>query len=210
MMKEKKYVLIAFTFILIFLFSDCKKEQDYYQIPPYFKNWSVFQTGSKWVYQYEESELTDTTIITSVRSEKEQNSRDAPYYETFTMYIKSGLFTILSTDAHYDNNNKESIFSAGILYHGNGSLGEIMVVSGMALDPAYQSINFHSVENDGFIDSLMVNNQEFYHAIHTSGGFLSDYKYDFYLVEHIGLVKMTVHHEGKDSTWNLLSYHVVQ
>ena len=180
------------------LFAGCNKKVEKYYVQNTFKEWSLFQQGSYWLYLNEISGKTDSSYLYSFTSTWfYQPIAEDNLYEMISYRIPNiGEFRVGARSDY-------SFFSVqGIFPHGIYILTSwVTSHSSDQVSPTCWVVKRY--------DSLIVNNQLFFDVIHTRDTFSNSIN-DYYVAKKIGLIKFAVKYEHSDSTWSLLRYHIEQ
>jgi len=199
------YTIFCCTIILI---GSCKKKEtpQYFNIDKSFKDWSLFQKGSYWVFLNEISLQMDSSYVTTdprigylPPDPDVINHYEQIYYELTNSFIKY---------VEINKNSSESDMSFSTDYADNTVFAALFsgYTDGSWFGSAY-SCSF--VEK---IDTMIVNTNKFRDVIHTRviDSYYNNLQFDYYFVKNVGWVKYSIKTSTMDSTWSLLRYHVVQ
>ena len=201
--------LVIFLIISVFASQSCKdkpKTQVLISISEQMKEYSVFKSGSYWVFINDINGRTDSCYIE-----------------------KPAKFTFIQKDYP----NVDSIWEyCGIFYGGNFIYGTwidnnfygIGLNSGTG-NPCLSKDNFqpgftysfnanHILRNMTFYDSIVINGNSFYSVMVTQYlsyvEFNDTIKYTYYLGKNIGLIQYNRKEKNSDTTWSLQRYKIIQ
>ncbi len=187
------------TLIIYFLLiTGCNKNAEKYYVQDSFKQWSLFQYGSYWIYANDKNANNDSSYVYSGPSTWFYKPiGDGKFYEVISYQIMNiGEFRL---GAKTDNSVLiiEGKFQAG------GYVLTSSVTSNLSdkVSPTCWVIKRY--------DSITVNNQLFFDVIHTRDTFSNSIN-DYYFGKKVGLIKFAIKNEYIDSTWSLVRWHSVQ
>jgi hypothetical protein len=200
-----------FSCVVSITFCGCKKSSQpiHYVISDEIKQWYLYQKGSYWIYQNENTLQIDSTSI----------SKDPSFWQD-NFYKDDGSLGAITDhiDISYDGN---------VLQTCNITPGEVEISTREA---GYHKIAFLSNIEEGkklilseytyeyihHYDSLAIYNQYFHDVRQTrfssslnSNG-TDSLALNLFFARHIGLIKLTQSRSGTDTTWSVIRYHPIQ
>ncbi|MDP4281720.1 MAG: hypothetical protein Q8867_06165 [Bacteroidota bacterium] len=206
MNKNAKYIITIIVIILGFNIS-CKKEKSYtYYISQELKTYAVFQPGSYWVYKNELTGVLDSSYINIppgyTYTHLGEHLSDPIWESCNTLYCGNFIYS------SYVDQDKYAI---DFYSWGSTCLMSNKFKPGFLYE-IQSNMYFKDVDE---IDSLVINNNKYYHVLNTQ--YLSKSIFDgdsiiysYYLVKSLGLIKISKKVHNIDTSWSLLRYHVVQ
>ena len=193
-----KILINISLFFLYLLITGCNKTEEKYYVQGSFKEWSLFQYGSYWIYLNEKSGRVDSSwVYTGPSTWFYKPIGDGKLYEVISFQIMNiGPFKL---GAKTDNS---ILLIEGKFFSG-----------GYALTSLVTSNLSDQVSSSCWVmkryDSLIVNNQMFFNVIITRDTFSNSIN-DFYFAKKVGLIKFAIKNEYGDSTWSLVRSHIIQ
>ncbi len=199
--------LIIFIVVLTGL-AGCSKKKVWptYTIPQDLKDCLVFNTGSYWVYHYENNGDPDSTYVTvnpiiTYSGEGYPGERSALERNKIS-YNASLIDSIIVLQDTY------------LVYFGNGAI--FAGSESSTFTPGYISVtgSRDTLRNIAFLDSATINGNVF-HNIYVSQYSTPTLQYfpdvcTAYFVKNVGLVKFNHRNSTTNETWSLMRYKVVQ
>jgi hypothetical protein len=194
---------LLFFFILIFFSFGCKKDQKHNYISATVKDLGFFQKQSYWIFINENTQEIDCTYVVKYPSiwTERTGSNDEPLIDNIFVEFNGHIlyrFQLVgqSLIGFMPNGNYCELYYGGI---------------GLGQSKGTNSI-YTYVAN---YDTLTINSTIFYSVYHTRYSTIKEYQsdtltYDFYLVPHIGPVKITKKLAHADTTYTLIRYNVIQ
>jgi len=197
-MKNNKLVL---CFLLLVLGCKCKDEE----VPTLYlsqesKDYCLYQPGSWWVYQSEQSLAYDTLKITGIRNEIifSKNSNLNTESNTLTIEQKKLLPEALNK---LERGPVESYY--GLIL--NGGVGIDLYFD----RPSYRNDSISVLTTVAFMkyfDSIQFNSTYYYSVKEFVSTRFREYK-NIYWAKHIGIIKLE---KPDGEIWNLINYSVIQ
>ena len=193
--------------LCLFSLTNCKKGQDHYNVPDWFKEWTVFSKGSYWIYKNEISNKQDCTYMEKapVLWEYYESSRD-PIYDHITVTFNSPFLVNFSSGAGKDDYADLSVLEKNADYRA--------LTTSLILDPQYYSGNGHTFGVIEVFSNLKVNDSVYHNVYHTRYSELLNANdssvADYYFAKNIGLVIFKIRKGNIDTTWTLVRHHVLQ
>jgi len=191
----KGWVRIFCLCSILFL-PDCKKPEEKIYVQDAFKEWTLFQYGSYWIYLNEKNSRSDSAYLYSYPLTLFYKlPGDGKLYELIIFQVLNiGEFKLAA------EKDKSIMLILGKV---RGYALASLVTSGLSdqVSTTCWVVNRY--------DSLVVNNHMFLDVIHTRDTFSNSIT-DYYFAKKIGLIKYAIKNELGDTTWSLLRYHVVQ
>jgi len=202
LMKQFMRLGILMVFILLLILDSCKKkEPEKIYIPEEVKQFTVFQSGSYWIYRNESKGELDSCFINESPNfmYEDLTNLGANLWETFNIQYHGSL--IIESWYMFDQ------------YHMGFSLNnDVMCLSGSSLVPGY-SIKLEEsklFKNIGIIDTLIIYNTKYYNVFNTEYDQISKagdtVKFLCYFEKNIGLIKFVNRNKGEELVWNLVRY----
>jgi hypothetical protein len=198
-----QFVLIIIFFILCF--ESCKKNEEDYYIQSSFKEWTLFNKGSYWIYSVDSSNTLDSMFINQDPETILYSPDGGGKHYEITSYSVSGFGEFI-VSAGIDN----SFFS---MAGGITGSGDIVNYFTTAILSDHVSTTCWVIKRN---DTLLVNNNIFLDVIHTrdTSSAHSNHKVpstrDYYLARNVGLIKFSLKTDTINSTWSLVRWHVKQ
>ncbi len=195
-------------FVLCILGStNCKKGQDHYNVPDWFKEWTVFSKGSYWIYKNEISNKQDCTYVEKAPElwVYSESSKD-PIYDHIVVTFKSPFLVNFTSGAGKDDYADLSVLDIN-------SSSRALTTS-LIVDPQYYSGNGHTFGVIEVFSNLTVNNSLYHNVYHTRYSellYVNDSAVrDYYFAKNIGLVIFKMRTGNIDTMWSLVRHHVIQ
>ena len=202
-------VVLFLCCLILLLTGGCKKKEtsQILYIDDSFKEWSLFQKDSYWVYLNEVNLTKDSSFVNmDPRSgfSPPPNEGATVYYEQIYYELTNSF--IKSVKIYRDPNQSDIIF--GNYYPSDFAL--VVLISGYTNGTWLGSAYYCSFVEK--LDTLLVNTNKFTNVIHTrvSNSYYNNMQYDYYFVQNIGWVKYSVKTNTIDTTWSLVRWHVKQ
>ncbi len=198
---------VVLPFFSLSLFWGCTKHPSVpstIYIPENIKQYSLFKSGSFWVYKNEFSNKTDSAYIQNIKHSFTEGSADlGPSIELYDIFYGGAFY------------RKSHFWPGGSEFELNNETGFLCMIPD-SLYPGYSFVNGpdYRFKIINIYDSITLNSNIFYNVIETrSRSIISEYDsvvYLVYLARSIGLIKLELHQNNVDSTWSLLRFHVLQ
>ncbi len=180
----------------------CNKQPDTCYIQKDFKQWTVFEPGTYWVYLNERSLKVDCCHIDAEPlhgfTPPEPTSQQ---YEIIDISVSGGWLVKLYSQSLCEN----SYLTVGDFQYGAEALS-LYVCKGI-ID--YISPTTFLIEK---FDSFPLNDHVFVDVIHTrdSNTYADGWVRHYYLAKNIGILKFSLKTKDIDSSWSLVRWHVIQ
>lgn len=198
---------IIFLIAGILIFTGCKKSQEHYTVPDWFKRWTVFNKNSYWIYWNEVTGLQDSIFVPDnpdVWGYTEYSTD--PIKDRITVDYKGGVLTRFTIYA-------ESKDFADLEVTDNYSGTQALSTSLIAV-PQFYSGNGHTYGVVEVFKTLLINDVQYSNVYHSRYSFIAasddSVVKDYYFVEYKGLVKYSKRVGTVDTTWSLLRCQVFQ
>jgi hypothetical protein len=191
---------LLFFFILIFFSFGCKKDQKHYYISATVKDLGFFQKQSYWIFKNENTQEMDCTYVFKdpIIWTENTDSKDEPLEDQIFVYFNSSFLKSFQLRGE---------FLFGYMNNGSGCelyMGGIGIGQSLGTDSNYTYIDNY--------DTLTVNGNTYHSVYHTRyTAIITDtLTYEFYLVPHIGAIKISKKFAQTDTTYTLIRYNVIQ
>jgi hypothetical protein len=201
--KDLNKIYLVFLIVLDLLFGCTKKNKvEHDTIPTELKQWYLFQKGSYWIYNNDKTQKIDSSFINKIPevSETWVNPGDGPIVDDYSIYFENSFIEGYSI----------SPFNIGInSYLGSGGLAYMTSVN-EGKKFFFDNVVYEYVH---YYDSLLILNKSFHDVRYTKFSeptSTDSLTFDYYFSKYIGLIKFSYSRGGKDTTWNLLRWHVIQ
>jgi hypothetical protein len=205
----KKFLPVPMI-VVIFLCWSCRKQQQSFYVSDEFKQWTLFKSGTIWIYKNEMTNQSDTAYVNADAISNSGGDLNLRPDEVFNEHIQ------LSIQSHFLYTFDLNASSPGKDYliipnkYGYGSYA-LRLNLGIGHPSNTASEGFYLVES---FPKLILNNNEFNNVLHTRS-----YKYyethdtlifDYYFAKNIGLIKHSRRFKSTDTTWSLMKWHTNQ
>jgi hypothetical protein len=198
-----KLALMCLLFSAIFSFVSCKKEEHYYPIQDSFKEWTVFKTGSYWIFYDSETNKNDSSFVyENPVSYIYRDGGSIPYEVISFLQWNIGDFRIGGSQ---ENNsilvNKEGYGGTLLSYYATANISNYISYACRVIDR---------------FDTLTLLGNTFHSVIHIRNriqdatGYDSIGFMDYYFAKNIGVIKASIKTSTVDSTLTLVRWHIVQ
>ena len=201
-MKTYKFLLFALLFLIVLSCNKSRTSTSY--VPDAFKPWSLFQSGSYWVYLNEKKHVNDSTYIDSPPVSWFEPPQPVSVQHQVISYVFLNSFLtevdILSGDSNH----------AYMGYTDFVSGSSVLTLQVVENTTNLVSTTCKVIER---LDTLSINHNLFNNVIHTRDtNYFLKFRWikDYYFAKNIGLLKFKIKTPTIDSTWSILRWHVNQ
>lgn len=189
---------LFFTLILLgvnFMFPSCSKKPDPVYIPGQFAEYTVFNTGSYWIFINDKSGRSDSMYVSTAPSYF--FTETGPLYQGCTIRYGGTLF-------------QEGIVNPSEYWMVWRNSISLFCLNYTSFEPNWSgSWNFRNLN---YFDSLYVNKQWFYDVVNTQYKILhlggDTTSYTLFMAKSAGIIKFTIHSKTTDSTWSVIRYKI--
>jgi len=197
-------LIVIITLITFLMIVGCKKKKETFYIPSYIKQYSLFQSGSYWIYKNDKTAFIDSCFITNSPNITFQDltNMNTANWETFNItYDHSFIY--------------ESWYMFDTYHMGLRSNFDVIAMSGSSLTPGYiykvSGTDSKTFTNLFIFDTLILDNTKHFNVLNTEYSEISymndTSRYFFYFEKYVGMIKIVHSAHGKDTTWSLIRYH---
>ena len=177
-------------------------------IPDDFKEWSLFQPGSYWVYKDEKTGIADCTAYKHGPYTWQANYTNVPLDETYIwFYTRGNQVTGYDIKGGLQGNATLLLNMAGFY------VSVLALNNNTILNPGHGDTS-NSYSTYKFIerwDTLIINKHPFPDVLHTRNTWPGYYVvFDFYWAKGVGLVRLQKTGTDTDTTWSLMRWKSVQ
>lgn len=224
-MKKLNSIVISLNIILIFSFG-CGKpssinEIKYYSISDKFKEYSLFQSGSMWVYQNELSGILDTVIVDSIDTYIGYYGLDE-YKNEIYKYEAIDIFLLSDTNINYEklelSGNNSTVGENGMnevfrLYE-NADYRRVFAPEqdiGVIYNYGGRTGYYQNVE---FLNSYSISGHTFNNVFHSklidSTNINEIINYHYYIAKNYGIIRQEKYQNNDSIIWNLHDWEIIQ
>ena len=206
-MKRLLNILVG---ILVFMaIYSCKKtEPEHFYISDAFKRWTVFQTGSYWIFQNDSTLAKDSVFVKANPTSIDVPSpfaKDNFTHEQINMSYSSKFF--YSSMINLEYSGQQATF-----YIYTYNFGSYMLIAS-SLDnfiPYYENTQEGSVYKVLSSDSVFyLGLQKFYNVVSTQHSF-NGKSLTCWFAKDIGLIKVVGENTNPGYSWRVLRYHIAK
>ncbi len=219
LMKTNYLFPLSALFIGLLMVS-CFKNDGYqppviHEVSKEFREYTIFDSASYWVYQHDQNLTLDTVKIKSILNEKrlyaDQSGKPAYYYYATELNLESKDIDFakaeISAGETFDTVNMDSEIYR--LYFGSGRYFSIFLPKHPMGQTQLLGINEGNYMNLAFHDKFYLFEKEYDSVYETT---VHDYHdgndtvfMHFFIARHYGLVKMTRKSNAIDESWSLFN-----
>ncbi|MBS4056599.1 MAG: hypothetical protein KGZ82_04705 [Bacteroidales bacterium] len=216
-------LLISLSFFIL-LISACSKSNTF-QPAPYnsvsdaFKQYSLFDTNSYWVFRNDLTLQKDTLTLTDFYSEKRFHTNPVTQkgysYEAFLVTYTSKHIGIIKSEitAGEEQSTAEMMYENYRIYFNTGRYFSILTPMYPMNETQLLGINEGNYTNLAFMDEFVLNDITYSKVYKTS---VKDYHdgtdtmfMEYYLADGVGLIKYTATNSATNLSWSLLQSNAI-